>query len=86
MLAQTLTRPLDNAATTTTLRLPMKKVKDEERSEHVRMILCYRLSKRINCFTPRTGVPAIWSGVVSPTMHVSFMTLISAKAQVAFRL
>ena len=46
---------------------------------------CHRLSMRTNCFMTRTAVPAAWSGVVFPTMRVSFMTLVSAKAQEAFR-
>src|SRR5712671_1038437 len=45
---------------------------------------CYRLSMRKNCCTIRTAAHVIWSGVVSPMMRVSFMTLVSAKAQVAF--
>src|SRR5713101_1407239 len=45
---------------------------------------CHRLSMRTNCFMIRTDARAVWSGVVSPTMHVSFMTLVSAKAQEAF--
>ncbi len=40
---------------------------------------------RTNCFTIRTVARVVWSGVVFPTMRVSFMTLVSAKAQEAFR-
>ena len=40
---------------------------------------------RTNCFTIRTGARVVWSGIVFPTMRVSFMTLVFAKAQVAFR-
>jgi len=45
---------------------------------------CHRLSMRTNCYTTRTVAHADWSGVVSPTMRVSSMTLAYAKAQVAF--
>jgi hypothetical protein len=38
MLAQTSTRPLDDAAITTIPRPPAEKAKDEERSRHVGMI------------------------------------------------
>src|SRR6266851_5144740 len=40
---------------------------------------------RTNCFTTQTDASAVWNGDVFPTMHVSFKTLVSAKAQVAFR-
>ena len=46
--------------------------------------LCHRLSMRTNCYTIWTAVRAAWSGVVSPMMHVSSMTPVSAKAQAAF--
>ncbi len=49
-------------------------------------IICYHLSMRKNCCTIRTAVRAIWSGAVFPTMHVSFMTLVSVKVQAAFPL
>jgi len=52
----------------------------------IEYVLCYHLSMRKNCCTIWTAACAIWSGVVSPTMCVSFMTLVSAKAQVAFPL
>ncbi len=47
---------------------------------------CYRLSMWKNCCTIQTAAHAIWSGIVSPMMRVSFMTLASVKAQVAFPL
>ncbi len=40
---------------------------------------------RTNCFMIWTDARAVWSGIVFPTMCVSFMTLVSAKAQEAFR-
>ncbi len=47
---------------------------------------CHRLSMRTNCSTIQTAVRAVWSGVVFPTMRVSSMILVFAKAQVAFPL
>jgi hypothetical protein len=45
-------------------------------------IKCYRLGKQLNC----QGVAAVQSGSATPTMHVSFMSHVYAKALEPFPL
>ncbi len=48
--------------------------------------VCHRLSMRTNCLSAlKAGARVVWSGIVFLTMRVLFMTVVSAKAQVAFR-